>query len=300
MALVSRIYASDYFATLPTIDPDVGAKIDDEINNIVSNVNALDDANIDGSPAIQASKLDLTGSSFLPLAGGSLTGLLRHTFDGIWRKMRADGNALIREFRGSDGSEWGIAYNTEWNGSAWTGRDVTGPCMLIRLGTIGFEVVYSASDASGVVPAWFGVLKVDASGNVLAGATVKKNADYTAGHQPILWSKKRTTQAGTSTYATIKTAKIKRGGSVRIWFTLDSTASGGNIYGQIYLNDVAVGTERIIAATSTAAYEETISGISADDSLQIKGKTAGGAAEVGISDFIIMVDALGGETVTLE
>jgi len=300
MALVSRIYASDYFATLPTIDPDVGAKIDDEINNIVSNVNALDDANIDGSPAIQASKIDLTGSSFLPLAGGSLTGLLRHTFDGIWRKMRADGNALIREFRGSDGSEWGIAYNTEWDGSAWTGRDVTGPCMLVRLATTGFKIYYAVSDASAVVPTWVKVFSVSSSGDAYIGTSIKKTSDYTAGHQPILWSKKRTTQAGTSTYATIKTAKVKRAGSVRVWFTLDSTASGGTIYGQIYLNDVAVGTERIIDATSTVSYEETISGISADDSLQIKGKTASGADEVGISDFIIMVDALGGETVTLE
>ncbi len=298
MALVSRIYSSNYFSTLPTIDPDVGAAIDAELNNLASNMNSLDDANIDGSPPIQSTKIDLSGSSFLPLSGGSLSGLLRHTFDGIWRKMRADGNALVREFRGSDGSEWGISYNTEWNGSTWTGRDVTGPCMLITLRSTVFRIYYAPSDASGIGPSWFRAFEVDASGNVLAGSTFKKNLDYSAGHQPLLWSKKASTFTGSTTYQNVKTFVMKRGGSVRVWFTLTNTSGGGTAYGQIHLNDVAVGTERITSTSAT--YEEVISGITAGDSLQIKGKARDGATQGEISDAIIMVDAIGGETVALE
>lgn len=156
MSQINRIYT---FATNPSISSDIGSKIDQELNQIVNTINSLDDANIDGSPAIQSSKLSLGGAGYLPLAGGSLTGVLNHAIDGIWRAMGTNGTGLVKEYRYGN-TVWGIAYNTslDANGS-WTGRDISDICLRMEFtktsdGWGGLRVYLADSLGAGATPVW--------------------------------------------------------------------------------------------------------------------------------------------------
>src|SRR4030067_305878 len=108
MATASRPNPSNYFATHPQVDPDLGAKLDEELNSIISNLNSLDNENIDGTPKIDSSKVDFATGGFVEKIGDEMSGALEHIFDGIWRKMRASGNARVYEYQGADGALWGI------------------------------------------------------------------------------------------------------------------------------------------------------------------------------------------------
>lgn len=167
MTQVTRANGNDYFEVLSgsaNIDPDVGAAIDDELNAIIAAYNAIDNTNIANSPKIAGSKVDLTSSGFLELTGGSLSGLLTHNFDGIFRLMRATGNGRIREYRGSDGAIWGISYNTYWDGAAWTGRDITDVCAALKMESDGLHYYHAVSGAAASVPSFTEVFHVNTSG----------------------------------------------------------------------------------------------------------------------------------------
>jgi len=73
-----------------------------------------------------------------------------------------------------------------------------------------------------------------------------------------------------TTYTKQKEVKLKSGGSLRIKFTLVTASSSYGVYGRIYRNGVAVGTERFLASNWTATeYSEDISGWSKDDLCQL-------------------------------
>jgi hypothetical protein len=165
MGVITKI---NVYATEPTLDPDVGAKLDADIAQIIDELNgAIDNANIADTPKISASKIDLTAGGYVEDTGDEITGILEHIFDGVsaenvWRKMRASGNARIYE--GLADGLWCISYNTRYASSAWTGRDITGVCWAIKLESDGFHVYYAASDTSGVVPSWTEVLHAGTAG----------------------------------------------------------------------------------------------------------------------------------------
>ena len=171
MSLYTRPNGSNRFATDPRLAPDIGVAIDAEINNIVGIINDLDNANISGSPQIDSSKIDLSVGGFLQDIGDDITGTLNHIFDGVWRRMRASGNARMREYYGSDGALWGIVYNSEWGGTSWNGRDVTGICMAIKIEADGIHFYYAVSAAAGVAPTWTEIFHCNLSGNPLASAS---------------------------------------------------------------------------------------------------------------------------------
>ncbi|MCR4287018.1 MAG: hypothetical protein NUW09_03290, partial [Deltaproteobacteria bacterium] len=154
MALYTRPNGSTPFTDDPAVDPATGADIDAELNGLVSTLNALDNANIATTPKIAGSKIDLTTSGFLPLAGGDMTGAINSVFDGVFRVLRATGNGKIREYRGSDGALWGISYNTYWTGSAWNGRDITDICAVLKMESDGLHYYHAVSAASGTAPTW--------------------------------------------------------------------------------------------------------------------------------------------------
>ena len=73
MSILTRGNGSAYFASLATsgkLHADVAAAIDDELNDFVSTVNAVDNANIANTPKIAGSKVDLASAGYLPLTGG--------------------------------------------------------------------------------------------------------------------------------------------------------------------------------------------------------------------------------------
>ena len=78
-----------------------------------------------------------------------------------------------------------------------------------------------------------------------------------------------TQQATTSdSYVKKKDITIKHGGTLRIKFDLKSTNTDG-AYGRIYVNGVAIGTERITFSTTYATYSEDIGGFNTDDEVQL-------------------------------
>lgn len=81
-----------------------------------------------------------------------------------------------------------------------------------------------------------------------------------------------TLNSTTSTsYVKKKEMALKRGGSFRVRFGLHTEVGGSVVYGRIYKNGVAVGTERSTEeySTSPAYFEEDISGWSSGDNLQL-------------------------------
>src|SRR3972149_9664799 len=121
MSAHNRPNGPTYFTDNPLLTlAQIKATIDAELNALASTVNSLDNANIDGSPAIALSKIDLTCADFVPISGGNLTGILGHIFEGVWQRFRASGNGLVRQYNATSVNVmWGVCYNTEYN-SGWT------------------------------------------------------------------------------------------------------------------------------------------------------------------------------------
>lgn len=273
MATVTRPNGSNYFASHPSIDPDLGALIDAELNILFSGMNSIDNANIDGTPKIDASKIDLTSGGYIEDTGDEITGILQHIFDTVsgqsfWRAMRASGNARIYE--GVADGLWCISQNTFYTGSAWNGRDVTGVCWALKLESDGFHVYYAVSASSGVVPSWTEVLYASATGlqavSYQDGSIANsKHIDFAAGNRLIHNNSPETTSTNPS-YVKAKEILLTRGGTYRVKFDLRDAVGNGK--GKIYRNGSPVGTEQT-QGNSYATKSEDIGGWTAGDLLQL-------------------------------
>lgn len=306
MPQVTRANGSTYFETLSgtaNIDPDVGAAIDDELNAIIAAYNAIDNANVADTPKIAGSKVDLTSAGFLPLTGGSLSALLTHNFDGIFRLMRATGNGRIREYRGSDGALWGISYNTEWVSGAWTGRDITDVCAALKMESDGLHYYHAVSGSAGSTPSFTEVFHVDTSGifqvgNVKDGAiTPREIGTYVAGGSgggSFTNATARYTAA--ASYIKLKeTTWLGGPAQLRIAFDLDCDAAI-TIYAKIYRNGVAVGTQRTTSDGVLTNFSEDISGWVYGDLVQVYGYTTDAGWPVIVSNLVISAGFTYGES----
>ena len=75
-----------------------------------------------------------------------------------------------------------------------------------------------------------------------------------------------------------------------IMFTLKSQAGFVTVYGRIYRNGVAVGTEQSTTNTNYVPYYETISGWSAGDLIQLYTRTTNGSYSVYVDNFRVRGD----------
>jgi len=75
-----------------------------------------------------------------------------------------------------------------------------------------------------------------------------------------------------------------------IMFTLKSQAGFVTVYGRIYRNGVAVGTEQSTVNTNYVPYYETISGWSAGDLIQLYTRTTNASYSVYANNFIVRGD----------
>lgn len=89
-----------------------------------------------------------------------------------------------------------------------------------------------------------------------------------------------------TTYTMVREIRMGNGGSYRIKFDLKAASGTGNVYGRIYRNGVAVGTERIDTGTSYVTMSEDIAGWSEGDLCQLYIKAAAGIS-VYASNFVI-------------
>ena len=95
-----------------------------------------------------------------------------------------------------------------------------------------------------------------------------------------------------------KDIEVYRGGVVNAEFTLYSGSF--TAYGKIYVNDVAVGTERSVTGGATTTFNEDIT-ISVGDNVQVYCyRSAGGGTTPTISNFRLKVAQFDGSTVVLD
>jgi len=97
--------------------------------------------------------------------------------------------------------------------------------------------------------------------------TVSKLETYTAGDNLMISADTEQSKTGTS-YTKVKEIRISRGGTLRIKFDLKSSVSGA-VYGRIYRNGVAVGTEQTTSSQTYVTESEDIDGWSSGDLCQL-------------------------------
>jgi len=86
---------------------------------------------------------------------------------------------------------------------------------------------------------------------------------------------------GSDTYAKVKEIRIAFTGKMRVSFDLKSS-DGATVYGRIYKNGTALGTERSTTSTTYVTYTEDLE-FDGDDLIQVYAKTAsagGGTADI--------------------
>lgn len=121
--------------------------------------------------------------------------------------------------------------------------------------------------------------------------------DYAAG-DILLSSSDSTLSVSDAAYTKRKSIKIPRAGTMRIKFSLgNASGSGGtSVFGRIYRNGAAVGTERsVVVGGGTTEFSEDISGWSEQDEVQLYCKTSATSGDV--SNFRIYADTVTNETV---
>lgn len=98
-----------------------------------------------------------------------------------------------------------------------------------------------------------------------------------------------------NTYAKVKEIKVGTAGIYRVRFTIKESGagSGGAVYGKIYVNGSAVGTERVNDTTTAAVYSEDVTTTAVGDLIQIYSYSSSNTNTVDtqcdISDMVISV-----------
>jgi hypothetical protein len=109
--------------------------------------------------------------------------------------------------------------------------------------------------------------------------------NYTAGDRLLIKSVQETI-ATSITYIALKQIRLDRGGTLRISFKLRRVGGSLSVYGRVYRNGSAVGTERSTTSTSGDTYTQDISGWSAGDRIQVYGRTSDAiSTTVGVSEL---------------
>lgn len=268
MGLITK---TETFASIPGIDPDIGAELDTCIARLYTLVNgSLDNANIGSTPKIDGSKVDNTSEGFVLTAGDEVTGIIEHIFDAVstqnvWTIGRASGNARV--YTGIGNALYTVSYNTSYTGAAWAGRDVSGICSRLELGVDGFYVYHAVTAGSGVTPVWVLIFHIDSSGEFQA-RTTPELSPYVVGDVIIAESDETGTFFSDGNADTAKEIILSKNGALRIKF--DAKCSAVCVSGVAYIrrNDVQVGTSRDVTS-SWVTYSEDLSGWSRGDTCQL-------------------------------
>ncbi|MDN5318003.1 MAG: hypothetical protein PWR08_2128, partial [Thermoanaerobacterium sp.] len=97
--------------------------------------------------------------------------------------------------------------------------------------------------------------------------------EYQAGNNIVVYNDSDSVSTPATSYTEKKACIIGRGGTVRISFTLDSLSSSTTVYGRIYKNGVAVGTERSTTSTKPVVFTEDIA-VSQNDRISLYLRTS--------------------------
>jgi len=131
-----------------------------------------------------------------------------------------------------------------------------------------------------------GADEVDATGLVGAG-----EADFGAG-DVLIGSNDTTVEPDNSLtdYTKVREMFIGKGGTLRIKFDMRTENAAAMVYGRIYRNGAAAGTEQTSESETYATKSEDIAGWSPGDLVQLYVKTSSGAVGIHRKNFRIYTD----------
>ena len=131
------------------------------------------------------------------------------------------------------------------------------------------QVLYGSTDPSFHTPIWGH--NHDGTNSKLVVLASQTVGDYLLiENAPV-----RVVPAG-GTYVKSKETKVDVSGTFRIKFDIGRNGGSGTLYGKIYRNGVAVGTERVTGSDTFATFSEDIGGWSVGDLVQVYTHATGG------------------------
>ena len=140
------------------------------------------------------------------------------------------------------------------------------------------------------------VLMTNGSGNLIWHYPFSKNEIYTAGSSTVAAALTEETNS-VGTYTKYKEIAVAGSGTIRITFLLHAqVGDAANAFGRIYVNGVAVGTERSNSSDTFIMYQEDIA-VNSQDLVQIYCKNDGSNQAV-LDNFIIYANRYEYTTVT--
>ena len=122
----------------------------------------------------------------------------------------------------------------------------------------------------------------------LTGSYPKVN--ITAGDNVFYYRTGDTGSTNNSIYSKYRDVKVGLAGTYRIKFDLATASAGTTVYGRIYVNDSAVGTERSTTSASYTTYSEDIT-VSAGDNIQLYFKTSNMGVNCLFRNFLLCIDS---------
>lgn len=227
-----------------------------KLHQLIDNgtVTSIVDADISNSAAIAYSKLSI-GAAAINYSKLNLTGSV----------VDADisSSAAIATSK--------IAFGTTNQGDLFVDKGSG----ITRL-TPGTNGQYLQTQGAGANPQW---------ATVSSPTYASVAGSFAAGSNPIAGPSILTPVTATS-YTKYQEMYVPRGGTLRIVFSIVSNDGGRTVYGKIYRNGSAVGTERTNIGSQTYDISEDISGWSAGDLLQIYGKVSPNNAGTHYTGFL--------------
>ena len=162
-----------------------------------------------------------------------------------------------------------------WNGRTASQTDADSPLDTTLLDGLRKDfdhlrqVLYGSTDPSFHTPQW---------GHDHDGTNSKLVvlASQTAGDYLLIENAPSKVIAPDAAYAKYKETKVGVSGTFRIKFNIGRNGGGGDIYGRIYKNAVAVGTERVTGSDTNVDFSEDLGGFVPGDLIQIYCKAVGG------------------------
>jgi hypothetical protein len=175
-----------------------------------------------------------------------------------------------------------VDYDSRIVASGGTGVAGGGTLNLIAANVItnGYKIWHAGNDGAGSgldADLWRGKSFLDVG------------FEYQAGNNIVVYNDSDSVSTPATSYTEKKACIIGRGGTVRISFTLRSFSSSTTVYGRIYKNGVAVGTERSTTSTGYVVFTEDIA-VSQNDRISLYLRTSSSGNPAFSQEFVIRVN----------
>lgn len=135
------------------------------------------------------------------------------------------------------------------------------------------------------------VLLTDGSGNLSFGfipLVTVSGTTYIVGRA----NTEKITSGLTTGYEVVKAIQVHYDGTIDTTYDMGKNSGAGSVYGRIYVNGVAVGTENLKGGTTYSSYTDAGITVNAGDVVQLQAKNTDNSSEGKYRNFQIKIDAL--------